>query len=114
MDTPENDNLPLEDMAVMQEPPIDVEDTPPTGVYRRFEEPHKTNPRITDRIKTPGSSPRWINRVLSGAAMIITLLAGIIYLQQGNAPVPQPTQDVVIIEATAEQTKIPTLSPTVA
>jgi murein DD-endopeptidase MepM/ murein hydrolase activator NlpD len=36
----------------------------------------------------------------------------LIYLQQGNAPAVQPTQGVVIIEATAEQTTVPTLSPT--
>jgi murein DD-endopeptidase MepM/ murein hydrolase activator NlpD len=112
----ENDltsNLPLDEMAVMQEPAFDPEDTPPTGVYRRVDAPHKTNPRITQGIKTPGTGLRWLNWALSGAAMLVTLLAGAIYVQQSNpSPSPQPTQGVTIIEATTAETIVPTLSPT--
>ncbi len=90
----DEDNLPLEHMAVMQEPPIDVEDTPPSGIYRG-DEPHKTHPRITERNQwRRGFLPHsLITLGLYGAALAITLLAGMIYLQQGSAPTPQPTPD---------------------
>ncbi len=94
--------LPLDEMAVMQEPPFDPGDTPPSGIVRRVEggEAHKTNPRITDRVRTPGSVP-WLNWALYGGALLITLLAGYLYLQQNNAPAPEATaQPALIIEAT--------------
>jgi murein DD-endopeptidase MepM/ murein hydrolase activator NlpD len=103
---------PLDEMAVMQEPPFDPEDTSPTGVFRRSEVP-KTNPRNTDRISRPGTGPSWLNWVLSGAALLITIAAGIVYLQQNNTPpTPPPTQVEVVIEATIQPTDLPTLSPT--
>src|SRR5258707_10185336 len=96
--------LPLDEMAVMQEPPFDPGDTPPSGIFRRVEggEAHKTNPRITDRIRTP-SSVHWLNWALYGGALLITLLAGYVYLQQNNAPVAQATaQPALIIETTIQ------------
>src|SRR5258708_17811978 len=109
-----DDELPLDQMAVMQEPPIDLDDTPPTGVFRTSDAP-KTNPRNTDPIKTPRAGIPWLNWLLSGAAMLITAAAGILYLQQSNqpaAPTPQPTAPITIIEATVLPTDSPTLSPT--
>src|SRR5258708_12575314 len=97
MDNYESENndleneLPLDEMAVMQEPPFDPGDTPPSGIARRVEggEAHKTNPRITDLIRTPGSVP-WLNWALYGGALLITLLAGYLYLQENTAPPPAP------------------------
>jgi len=101
---------PLDEMAVMQEPPFDPEDTSPTGVFRRSEMP-KTNPRNTDRINRRGNP--WINWTLSGAALLITIAAGMLYLQQNNnTPPAPPTQVNVVVETTIEPTDVPTLSPT--
>src|SRR5258708_39725494 len=97
-----NNELPLDEMAVMQEPPFDPGDTPPSGIFRRVEggEAHKTNPRITDRIRTP-SSVHWLNWALYGGALLITLLAAYLYLQQNNAPAPEATaHPAPIIEST--------------
>jgi len=100
----------LDEMAVMQEPPFDPEDTSPTGVFRRSEMP-KTNPRNTDRIRR--RSQPWISWTLSAAALLVTIAAGIIYLQQNNTPPPAPpTQVAVVIETTIVPTDVPTLSPT--
>jgi murein DD-endopeptidase MepM/ murein hydrolase activator NlpD len=111
------DELPLEEMAVMQEPPFDPEDTPATGVYRRVDfEAHKTNPRITSQIKTPRQSSV-LNWLFSGAALLVTVAAGVIYLQQ-NAETPAPTATSVsqaVIELTAApatDVTSPTVSPT--
>src|SRR5450432_2452416 len=97
-----NNELPLDEMAVMNEPPFDAEDTPPTGVFRRDDswEAHKTNPRITDKIRTPRSSPL-LNWAMYSGALLITLLAGYLYLQQNNTPAMQATaQPALIIEST--------------
>src|ERR1041385_4939965 len=92
----------LDDMAVMQEPPFDPEDTSPTGVFRRSTAP-KTNPRNTDRIRRQSGGSSWLNWILSGAALLITIAAGVIYLEQNNgAPTPPPTQVDVVIETTVQ------------
>ena len=47
--------------------------------------------------------------------MLITVAAGILYLQQSNqpaAPTPQPTAPITIFEATVLPTDSPTISPT--
>src|SRR5258708_5080533 len=84
--TPSENQL-LEHMAVMQEPPFDPEDTPATGIYPRVD-PHKTNPRITDRVVRPRSGGNWLNWLFSAAALVVTIVAGAIYLQQNNTPQP--------------------------
>ncbi len=115
----ENDlqnELPLDEMAVMQEPPIDIEDTPASGIQRYFDAAPKTDPRRTDPIQRTPKGKSWVNWLLSGAALLITVIAGVLYLQQGNAGSPQPTQttqSVTIIESTpVPPTKEPTVSPT--
>ncbi|HLY29071.1 MAG TPA: M23 family metallopeptidase, partial [Aggregatilineales bacterium] len=85
-------DLPLEQMAVSQEPPFDPEDTPASGIYR-VQEPHKTHPRITERNRFGQGGLAPLNLGLYGAALLITMLAGFIYLQQGSAPAPQPTDN---------------------
>ncbi|MEP7286328.1 MAG: M23 family metallopeptidase [Chloroflexota bacterium] len=109
----QDDDLPLDDMAVMHEPPIDLDDTSPTGIFKRDE--HKTNPRSTDRIVVQRAGMSWLNWLMSGAALLITLAAGWLYLQQANTPdpqLPQPTQPNVIVQSTVGSTIQPTLSPT--
>src|SRR5258708_25794087 len=85
-----DNELPLDEMAVMQEPPSAPGDTPPSGIVRRVEggEAHKTNPRITDRVRTPGSVP-WLNWALYGGALLITLVAGVLLLSHNKHTPPQ-------------------------
>src|SRR5262249_16943064 len=111
-------DLPLEDMAVMQEPPFDPEDKPPSGIMPSLE-PHKTHPRITERnvFQWGGLSVTALG--IYGAALAITVLAGIVYLQQGSAPAPQPTADessgivATSIPVATSVPTVPTALPTV-
>jgi murein DD-endopeptidase MepM/ murein hydrolase activator NlpD len=111
MALPNNDEkLPAEELAVLQEPPFDPEDTSPTGVIRRDSLAPATSPVQARR----GTS--WVNWLLSGAATIIMLLAIVLYIQQSNQPTPEPTQQQaeVIIVATTIPTIQPTMLPTQA
>jgi len=133
-DAPENANLPhqpepqpeqnaeawLDQMAVMQEPPFDPEDTPPSGILRRNELEHKTNPRITDKVKIVRPAPNYLNWILTGAALFITFAAAGLYLWQTSRPAPQPTAQIAVqptsqptIKPTDKPTQVPTLAPTV-
>src|SRR5579871_6067264 len=108
------DDLPLEEMAVFQEPPIDVEDTSPTGVIRKVEAAPKTNPRATQPVKILNSGSSVLNWGLSIGALAVTLAAGAVYLQQNSnsAPIQQPTQTITVIDTTAVPTDpvVPTKS----
>src|SRR5258708_29304749 len=104
----------MDEMKIVKERPIDLDSRPPTGVFRASGA-GKTNPRNTEPIKSPRAGIPWLNGLLSGAAMLITAAAGILYLQQSNqpaAPTLQPTAPIMIIEATVLPTDSPTLSPT--
>ncbi len=105
----DNSLLPPEELAVLQEPPFDPEDTSPTGVVRRDSNAPATSPV---KIKRAAS---WVNWIISGVAALITLVAAVLYLQQSNRPTPQPTdQPEVIIQATILPTTEPTALPTTA
>jgi murein DD-endopeptidase MepM/ murein hydrolase activator NlpD len=99
-------NMPLDHMAVVQEPPFDPEDTPPSGFIRR-----NTEAPVTGKVRRRGCP--WINWLLSGAAAVITLIAAVLYLQQSNRPTPQPTTTPpTIAQVAANPTTRPTSAPT--
>src|SRR5688572_11110124 len=79
------ENSEANQLAVIEEPPFDPEDTSPTGILRRSDAVAATNP-----IRTGG--PAWINWLLRGAAFVLTLIAAAIYIQESNRPAPvKPT-----------------------
>ncbi len=101
-----NSDLPPQ-MAVLQEPPLDPEDTSPTASVRR----EATAP-ITDRVHR---RKPWLNWLLSGAAALITLVAAVLYIQDSNRPAPQPaatTMAVIKPQATTPPSAQPTAQST--
>jgi murein DD-endopeptidase MepM/ murein hydrolase activator NlpD len=105
-DSDHNGRLPLDEMAVMQEPPFDPEDTPASGIIRR-----STSAPITDRVRNKRGRS-WINWLLSGAAAVITLTAAVLYLQQNNQPTPPATRPPAVARTAASPTARPTGVPT--
>jgi murein DD-endopeptidase MepM/ murein hydrolase activator NlpD len=92
-------------LAVIEEPPFDPEDTSPTGILRRSDAVAATNP-----IRTGG--PAWINWLLRGAAFVLTLIAAAIYIQESNRPAPvKPTNVAQVSSGTVEATQVPTVVP---
>jgi murein DD-endopeptidase MepM/ murein hydrolase activator NlpD len=90
-------------MAVFEEPPIDPEDTSPTGAVR-----HDALAPATDRVRRPRP---WLNWLLSGTAALITLIAAVLYIQQSTRPAPTPNPATMAVMMALE-TVIPTTQPT--
>src|SRR5581483_162248 len=101
-------DLPMEEMAVFREPPFDPEDTSPTGVLRR--ETYRTNPRLTTDRNRSNRGMLWLNRLILGAALLITLIAGVIYIQPSTQTVPK-SNDPAILLPSASPTNVATSTP---
>lgn len=104
-DLPPFDDSEASELAVIQEPPFDPEDTSPTGILRRSDAAPATNP-----IRTRG--PAWINWLLRGAAIMLTLAAAAIYIEQNRRPAPvKPTNVAQGSPATVQATQVLTVPP---
>lgn len=92
----------------IQEPTITLEDTPPSGFHREATQPVA----IPKGIKSSGSRSKlpWL---LYGMALIITVAAAVLYIQQGNTPVEQPTK-VALNPTEPMETALPSIPPPTA